>query len=104
MFTPRVLPSLREMLAWDESSFSQRMQGSPMRRLMLRRFQRNLCVVLGNVGTSADLPALEVVSSGGDEMVAEHANWAIERIKGRDQSIELPHDSEEEQGFQGDYT
>ena len=83
-FTPRELPTLGEMLAWDESSFSDRLQGSPMRRLKLRRFQRNLCVVLGNVGTVADLPALELVSSGGDEMVAEHASWAIEKIKGRD--------------------
>ena len=41
------------------------MQGSPMRRLNLRRFQRNLCVVLGNVGTVADLPTLELVLSGG---------------------------------------
>jgi epoxyqueuosine reductase len=55
-----------------------------MRRLKLRRFQRNLCVVLGNVGTMTDLPALQLVSSGEDKMVAEHANWAIERIKGRD--------------------
>ena len=36
-----------------------------MRRLKLRRFKRNLCVVLGNVGTVADLSALELVSSGG---------------------------------------
>jgi epoxyqueuosine reductase len=72
------------MLAWDESTFSKRLQGSPMRRLKLRRFQRNLCVVLGNVGTMTDLPALQLVSSGEDKMVAEHANWAIERIKGRD--------------------
>ncbi len=83
-FKPRELPTLVEMLAWDEASFTERLQGSPMRRLKLRRFQRNLCVVLGNVGTVADLPALELVSSGGDEMVAEHASWAIEKIKGRD--------------------
>ena len=83
-FKPRELPTLVEMLAWDEASFTERLQGSPMRRLKLRRFQRNLCVVLGNVGTAADLPALELVSSGGDEMVAEHASWAIEKIKGRD--------------------
>ena len=83
-FRPRELPTLIEMLAWDEASFSERLQGSPMRRLKLQRFQRNLCVVLGNVGTVSDLPALELVLSRGDEMVAEHASWAIEKIKGRD--------------------
>jgi epoxyqueuosine reductase len=82
-FRPRELPRLGEMLAWNESIFSERLQGSPMRRLKLRRFQRNLCVVLGNVGSAADLPALELVSSGEDAMLAEHANWAIERIKAR---------------------
>ncbi|MEE2988295.1 MAG: tRNA epoxyqueuosine(34) reductase QueG [Verrucomicrobiota bacterium] len=82
-FRPRELPTLVEMLAWDEASFTERLQGSPMRRLKLRLFQRNLCVVLGNVGTESDLPALEVVSSGDDEMIAEHACWAIEKIKGR---------------------
>lgn len=82
-FTPRELPTLREMLAWDEATFTERMQGSPMRRLKLQRFRRNLCVVLGNVGFVADLPALELVASGEDAMVAEHASWAMERIRGR---------------------
>ena len=83
-FAARELPSLAEMLAWDEAIFSERMQGSPLRRLKLHRFKRNVCVVLGNVGTAADLPALQVVVGAGDSMVAEHARWAIERIKMRE--------------------
>ena len=97
-FTPRVLPTLGEMLVWDESTFSKWMQGSPMRRLKLRRFQRNLCVVLGNVGTMTDLPALQFVSAGQDTMVAEHANWAIEKIKVRDQLRVVDGDHKEKQG------
>ena len=69
-----------------------------MRRLKLRRFQRNLCVVLGNVGTMTDLPALQFVSAGQDTMVAEHANWAIEKIKVRDQLIVVDGDHKEKQG------
>ncbi|MDQ8208519.1 tRNA epoxyqueuosine(34) reductase QueG [Coraliomargarita sp. SDUM461003] len=83
-FAARELPSLAEMLAWDEATFSERMQGSPLRRLKLHRFKRNICVVLGNVGGAADLPALEVVVGAGDSMVAEHAQWAIERIEMRE--------------------
>jgi epoxyqueuosine reductase len=79
-FAPRSLPLLREMLEWDEAIFTERMQGSPMRRLKLNRFRRNICVVLGNVGTAEDLPALQQVASGEDAIVAEHADWAIKRI------------------------
>ncbi|WPJ97708.1 tRNA epoxyqueuosine(34) reductase QueG [Coraliomargarita algicola] len=82
-FAPRELPGLAEMLAWDEATFSERMQGSPLRRLKVHRFKRNICVVLGNVGTAADLPALNAAVDAGDPMVAEHAQWAIEKIEGR---------------------
>jgi epoxyqueuosine reductase len=82
-FAPRELPTLRTMLGWDAATFAERMQGSPMRRLKLPRFRRNICVVLGNVGTTADLPTLQSVAASGDAMVAEHAGWAIGQIKSR---------------------
>lgn len=82
-FQPRTLPSLREMLHWDEGTFKDKMQGSPMRRLKLQRFRRNICVVMGNIGGREDLPALEQVASGDDAMVAEHADWAIRQIQRR---------------------
>ncbi|HAV13580.1 MAG TPA: tRNA epoxyqueuosine(34) reductase QueG [Opitutae bacterium] len=82
-FTIRELPELREMLSWDDVLFKVRMQGSPMRRLKLHRFKRNICVVLGNVGTSNDINALEEIALGKDAMVAEHAEWAIRKIKSR---------------------
>ena len=82
-FAPRELFELRDMLAWEESTFVERMRGSPMRRLKLHRFKRNICVVLGNVGTDLDLPILKAVAAGPDRMVAEHALWAIGRIERR---------------------
>lgn len=82
-FRPRELPALREMLLWDEATFAERMIGSPMRRLKLPRFQRNICVVLGNTGTGEDLSALEQIASGSDSMLVEHALWAIKEINDR---------------------
>ena len=82
-FSPRELPALREMLLWDESTFAAAMTGSPMRRLKFPRFRRNICVVLGNVGTREDLSALKQVAAGGDPIVAEHAFWAIGEINNR---------------------
>ena len=82
-FAPRALPSLREMLFWDEATFVERMVGSPIRRLKIHRFKRNICIVLGNVGTEEDMDALSRIEQDGDEMVAEHASWAIARIEAR---------------------
>ncbi|MFU8848283.1 MAG: tRNA epoxyqueuosine(34) reductase QueG [Opitutales bacterium] len=82
-FQSRDLPTLREMLDWDEATFNERMQGSPMRRLKWHRFKRNLCIVLGNTGSDEDLAALERIASGSEPMVAEHAAWAIQRITSR---------------------
>lgn len=82
-FNPRELPALREMLLWDEATFTRKMMGSPMRRLKLQRFRRNICIVLGNVGMNEDLPALEKVVLSDDLLVAEHAIWAINEIKKR---------------------
>lgn len=80
-FSPRELPQLREMLDWDEPTFLAHMQGSPMRRLKLHRFRRNICIVLGNVGTVEDLPSLRAVAACEDAMVAEHADWAVRHIE-----------------------
>ncbi len=77
---PRQWPDLREMLEWDEATFAERMQGSPMRRLKLHRLKRNICIVLGNTGDAGDVPALELLAAGSDKMVAEHALWAMEAI------------------------
>ena len=83
-FLPRDFPDLRTMLTWDEATFRSKMQGSPMRRLKLHRFRRNICVVLGNVGTQEDLGALSaLVASNEDSMVSEHAAWAIQGIQTR---------------------
>jgi len=80
-FAARELPSLVEMLGWDEITFQARMQGSPMRRLKLQRFKRNLCVVLGNVGQAEALPALRLIAAGEDALLAEHASWALSEIQ-----------------------
>jgi epoxyqueuosine reductase QueG len=48
-----------------------------------RGFLRNVAVVLGNIGTAADLPALKVAAQDPEPLVAEHAQWALEEITRR---------------------
>ena len=85
-FAARELPTLRDMLHWSEQTFTERMKGSPMRRLKIRRFKRNICVVLGNIGDIFDLPSLQLVAKGADSLLAEHAQWAINAISLRNKN------------------
>jgi epoxyqueuosine reductase len=48
-----------------------------------RWLRRNAAVALGNVGTVEHVPALERAATGEDELVAEHARWALRRIASR---------------------
>ncbi len=71
---------LRDYLALSEDEFRALFRKSPIKRLKRRGFLRNVCVALGNVGDERDLPALERTAAGEEELVAEHARWAIDQI------------------------
>ena len=65
-----------------QPEFSAAFKGSPMKRAKLRGLKRNAAVVLGNVGTVEDLPALQQALDDPEPLVREHAAWAPERIGG----------------------
>jgi epoxyqueuosine reductase len=48
-----------------------------------RWLRRNAAVALGNVGGEEHVAPLERAASGDDELVAEHARWALARIAAR---------------------
>ena len=75
--------ALRDYLAMTQEDFSRHFKGSPVKRTKRRGLLRNVCVALGNVGTPADLPALEHAAAAEEPLVAEHALWAIDQIKAR---------------------
>jgi epoxyqueuosine reductase len=75
--------SLRDYLALGEAEFRVMFRDSPIKRIKRRGFLRNVCVALGNVGDPNDLPALERAASDPESLIAEHAAWAIERIRRR---------------------
>jgi epoxyqueuosine reductase len=81
--TPRPRPDLCDMLAWDDARFRSEFRGTPVFRLKRNRWLRNVSVVLGNIGTNADLPALEKAAGDDDPLVREHATWAVHRIRSR---------------------
>jgi epoxyqueuosine reductase len=82
-FRPIPRPDLREMLFWNETAFRQAFGGTPIYRLGEARWRRNICVVLGNIGGAADLPALHRAAADSDLLVREHAQWAIDALGAR---------------------
>lgn len=74
---------LRDFLALDDEAFRALFRGSPIKRIKRRGFLRNVCVALGNVGSSDDLPALEKAEHDPEPLIAEHAQWAVAQIHSR---------------------
>ena len=74
---------LRDFLALDDAAFRTLFRGSPIKRIKRARFLRNVCVALGNVGTNEDLPALERAARDPEPLIAEHAQWALRRLRSR---------------------
>jgi len=74
-------PDLIALLALDEPAFRRRFAGTPVLRARRRGFLRNVCVALGNVGDTQALPALNKAASDPEPLVAEHARWALDRLR-----------------------
>jgi len=75
--------ALRDYLGLSDAEFRSLFRNSPIKRIKRRGFLRNVCVALGNVGDSSDLAALKQAASDPEPLIAEHAAWAIERIRER---------------------
>jgi epoxyqueuosine reductase len=71
----------RELLGMTQDEFSAAFRGSPMKRAKLRGLKRNAAVVLGNVGTAADVAVLEQALADPEPLVREHAAWALRRLR-----------------------
>ena len=78
-------PGLLDLLSLDEPAFKARFAGTPILRTKRRGLLRNVCVALGNVGNSKALPALTRAAIDPEPLIAEHALWAIDQIKMRDE-------------------
>jgi epoxyqueuosine reductase len=76
-------PDLIELLQLDEGGFKSRFAGTPIMRTKRRGFLRNVCVALGNVGDESALPVLARAMNDADPLIAEHAHWAVERLRTR---------------------
>jgi len=73
---------LLTLFAWNEATFLQKLQGSPIRRIGHECWQRNIAVALGNANYSPEITAalqekLSDLEYPISEMVREHVEWAL---------------------------
>lgn len=69
---------LASLFMWDEPTFLQRTEGSPLRRAGYEKWLRNLAVGLGNApSTIPVLQALNARREHHSELVREHVAWAL---------------------------
>ena len=88
-------PTLTGLWSMTDDELRKMLKGSPMKRTGVKRLRRNLAVAIANSHDPAAHEALESSASsaaaGADEgrpslsdpLVAEHVEWARQRIKGR---------------------
>jgi epoxyqueuosine reductase len=77
--TPELIP----FLDMDDAAFTERYQGTALRRAGRDRFVRNAAIALGNLGDPRATPALgRALQDDPDPVVRGHAAWALGRIGG----------------------
>ena len=73
-------PPLAELAALDDAGFRARFAGSPVKRIGVARFLRNVMYAIGNSGDPALIPAARAQLAHADPVVAEAAAWAVARL------------------------
>lgn len=84
--------TLAELMAWEESTFLDKLAGSPIRRIGHSRWLRNIAVALGNCA-SIQPDALRVLKARADHpsaLVREHVAWALARREKANMETKTP--------------
>jgi epoxyqueuosine reductase len=83
-FQPRpglLSPDLAELSGLDDEAFRERFRRSAVKRAKRRGLLRNVAVALGNSGDPRRRPILEALAEDADDVVREHARWALRQLK-----------------------
>ena len=77
-------PLLAELATLDDAGFRARFSGSPIKRIGINRFLRNVLYAIGNSGDNGLIPAAQAHLGAEDATVREAAQWALARLAGED--------------------
>lgn len=73
-------PTLAELVQLDDAGFRELFAGSPIKRIGLGRFLRNVLIAIGNSGDLALVPLAEARLDHADAVVRGAAIWALRRL------------------------
>lgn len=83
-FRPRpglVNPDLKELANLSEDEFRNTFRGSPVKRAKRTGIRRNAVIAIGNSGDRKFVQHLIRLTNDPEEVVADHARWALGRLK-----------------------
>jgi epoxyqueuosine reductase len=75
-------PALDDLAGLTEEQFREMFRASPVQRAKYAGFLRNVAIAMGNSGSEKFREPLEKLAAFPNELVAEHARWALERLDG----------------------
>lgn len=75
-----VAPALADLVALDDAAFRRLFSASPVKRLGLARFLRNVLIAIGNSGDVGLVPAVEARLGDHSPLVRGAAIWALRRL------------------------
>jgi epoxyqueuosine reductase len=73
-------PALEWLAAMSPEEFRKVFRGSPIKRTKLAGLKRNALIAMGNSGDAKFAPLIEELSNSEDEVLAETAQWASDRL------------------------
>jgi epoxyqueuosine reductase len=80
-FEPRhFAPPLEQLAGLTEGEFREVFRASPIQRAKYAGFLRNVAIAMGNSGQAKFREPLEKLAAFENELVAEHARWALEHL------------------------
>jgi epoxyqueuosine reductase len=77
-------PALAWLAEMDAAAFKRWFKGSPLERTRRKRLHRNVAIAMGNSGEERFIDQLKQWSNAEDPVLAESAEWAIQRIQKQD--------------------
>jgi len=76
-----VHPALERFAQMTREEFNEAFRHSPVKRAKYEGIRRNVTIAMGNSGNARFIPVLERLVQDADANVAEHAKWALKRLK-----------------------
>jgi epoxyqueuosine reductase len=73
-------PALADLVKLDDQGFRTLFAGSPVKRIGIARFLRNVLIAIGNSGDPGLLPAVEARLGDPEPLVRGAAIWALRRL------------------------